>query len=589
MKRTLSVILSLVLIMTFAITSLGLTTIAVKSIKLNTSSIKLQVGKTYNLKVTFTPANATNKKLTYLSVSTKIATVDKNGKIKGIKAGKTIITVTSSSNKKAVAKITVTVVQAGLPFVKLDYYLPQSPQKDDQIVHDAINKILKAKLNLELVIHPTDWGQWNQKKQLILSSGEPCDMIFSASWDSYYIEVGKNQYLPIDDLLQKYGQDILKLSVDGYLQAAKVKGKAYGVAVNKDSVMNRGFWLTQDTVTKLNLDSETLSKMKYLEDMEPILADIKNKIPGVVPIHVSANLAIGFAGILGATKEADDIGFRDQSKFAIFESDGLAYDFTKQETVVFYDMPSYINQAKLLAKWLKLGYVNSDILTSQSDGYDMIKNGKAAMTTGNISPIQYTNIQTLCGVPMFKTPITTTIGIKGGVDLFGAATCLPIACSNPERAIMMINESFINEELMNLWCFGIENIHYTKVSEHVIKMTEKAANYEGPWWQFGNWYIGEKGIYTKDNDDPEKFFELKKFTAAAAISPLLGFSFDTSPIKTEMAAHQNVLSQYANILANGNGDADDIAKKMKEKDKAAGIDKILAEYNKQIKAFLAGQ
>ena len=38
MKKTLSVILSVILVMTFAITSLGLASIAVKSIKLNATS-----------------------------------------------------------------------------------------------------------------------------------------------------------------------------------------------------------------------------------------------------------------------------------------------------------------------------------------------------------------------------------------------------------------------------------------------------------------------------------------------------------------------------------------------------------------------
>jgi len=109
MKNAFKVVLSVILVMTFAITSLGLASIAVKSIKANASNITLQVGKTCALKVTITPANATNKKLTYKSANTRIATVDKSGKIKGIKVGKTVITVTSSSNKKAKATCKVTV------------------------------------------------------------------------------------------------------------------------------------------------------------------------------------------------------------------------------------------------------------------------------------------------------------------------------------------------------------------------------------------------------------------------------------------------------------------------------------------------
>jgi putative aldouronate transport system substrate-binding protein len=70
-------------------------------------------------------------------------------------------------------------------------------------------------------------------------------------------------------------------------------------------------------------------------------------------------------------------------------------------------------------------------------------------------------------------------------------------------------------------------------------------------------------------------------------TPLVGFSFDSSSVKNEMAAHRNVLSKYMNILANGVVDPVSTAAKLKAEDKAAGIDKVIAEYEKQVKAFLA--
>lgn len=111
MKKSLRIVIGIVLAITYAITSLGLTSIAVDSIKLSVSKITIQVGKTYTLKVSITPDNATNKKVTFSSENRKIAYIDKNGKIKGITEGKTTITVTSSSNRKKVAKCTVVVLR----------------------------------------------------------------------------------------------------------------------------------------------------------------------------------------------------------------------------------------------------------------------------------------------------------------------------------------------------------------------------------------------------------------------------------------------------------------------------------------------
>jgi multiple sugar transport system substrate-binding protein len=113
MKKSISKILSItIVIMTFfSSISIAITPVAVKSINLTSSNVTVQVGNSYSLKTTITPSNATNAKLTYLSSNKNIATVDKNGKIKGIKEGKTVVIVTSVSNKKAIAKCNVIVSQ----------------------------------------------------------------------------------------------------------------------------------------------------------------------------------------------------------------------------------------------------------------------------------------------------------------------------------------------------------------------------------------------------------------------------------------------------------------------------------------------
>jgi len=80
----------------------------VSSVKLNKSSVTVSKGKTYTLKATVAPSNASNKKVTWKSSNSKIATVSSTGKIKGIKKGTVTITVTTADGKKT-AKCKVTV------------------------------------------------------------------------------------------------------------------------------------------------------------------------------------------------------------------------------------------------------------------------------------------------------------------------------------------------------------------------------------------------------------------------------------------------------------------------------------------------
>ena len=82
--------------------------IAVTSIKLNTTTANLERDKTLSLTATVNPSNATNKNVTWKSSNTKVATVDSNGKVKGIAKGSATITVTTKDGSKtATCKVTV--------------------------------------------------------------------------------------------------------------------------------------------------------------------------------------------------------------------------------------------------------------------------------------------------------------------------------------------------------------------------------------------------------------------------------------------------------------------------------------------------
>ena len=75
-------------------------------VKLNKTKATVAKGRTLTLKATMTPSSSTDK-LTWTSSNKKVASVDKNGKVKALKKGTATITVKTTSGKKATCKITV--------------------------------------------------------------------------------------------------------------------------------------------------------------------------------------------------------------------------------------------------------------------------------------------------------------------------------------------------------------------------------------------------------------------------------------------------------------------------------------------------
>jgi len=95
---------------------LSTTSIKPTKVTLNCKTITLNTSSTTTLIPTISPSNATNQSVTWKSSNTKIATINSEGLITGIKAGKATITATTVDGKKT-AKCIVTVKTAPIPTI----------------------------------------------------------------------------------------------------------------------------------------------------------------------------------------------------------------------------------------------------------------------------------------------------------------------------------------------------------------------------------------------------------------------------------------------------------------------------------------
>jgi uncharacterized protein YjdB len=92
--------------------------VKVSKVKLNKTSATITIGngeslgKKITLTATVVPANATNKRLTWVSSNPKVATVSSSGVVTSKGYGKVTITATAQDGSKRKATCTITVVAA---------------------------------------------------------------------------------------------------------------------------------------------------------------------------------------------------------------------------------------------------------------------------------------------------------------------------------------------------------------------------------------------------------------------------------------------------------------------------------------------
>ena len=102
-------------------------TVSVTDVSLDKTELTLTEGETETLTATVKPDNADNRKVTWSSDETEIATVDGAGKVTAVKAGEAVVTVTTEDGgRTATCKVTVKAKAVNVTEVSLDRTEPVS-------------------------------------------------------------------------------------------------------------------------------------------------------------------------------------------------------------------------------------------------------------------------------------------------------------------------------------------------------------------------------------------------------------------------------------------------------------------------------
>lgn len=433
-----------------------------------------------------------------------------------------------------------------------------------QQVQDAINKITLAKINATVKLTPINIGSWAQQSNLMLSSNEKLDVMYvSGRYFTGY--VAKSQLVKLDPLLDQYGQDIKKVFDSATLSATKVGGSTYAIPSNRDLAVNYGINLKKEYVDKYKID---VNSIKTLEDLEGVFKTIKSGEPNMTPLVPQT---AGFS-FLDSYKWFDNLG----------DNLGVLPNFDNNMKVVnLYETPEYAAFVKKMRSWYTAGYILQDAATNKDGNFALLKAGKGIGYLTNQKPGMDVQDSRGAGTPMVTVPLT-----KANMTTSTVATIMwgiPINAKKPDKSMQFLNLMYSDKELINLLDWGIEGKDYVKKSDNVIdyptgldaKTVAFALNQS---WMFGNQFLS----YVFNGEDPKIYEKLDAFNKEASKSKALGFAFSPDTVKTEFAAVTNVLNQYKLALETGSVDPDKILPEFIAKLKSSGIDKIIAEKQKQL-------
>lgn len=451
----------------------------------------------------------------------------------------------------------------------LNWYLRYDEQNDQAEVSAKVNEIVEKEIGCKVNIMRIESGDYNQKLQLALFSGEPVDICHMAPRYGFYSHVSKNAFLPLDDLIDKYAKDTYKDIPERFWDAAKINGKIYGIPNYQIVGRENGFVVLKELLDKYNFD---LSKVEKLEDMEPFFEAVKKGENNNMKIFGNASAAYtwGFNHLIGF----DSIG--DAGYPCVVRNNDKSLKVINQ-----FETEEFMNYCKLMRSWYQKGYIPAQ--GSNDNLSDLKQQGLCASWCDNIPPGYISNFEKQCNgrkveAKVIDPPFVNTSNVIATMNCVGANT------KHSDKAVQFINLVDQNvSDVYNILCYGIEGKHFTKVGDNRIQKIENSGYDPNVSWEFGNNF----NAYLYGEQADNVWEETAKVNDEAIVSNLLGFSLNTDEIKTEISTCEATTKEYLESLASGAVDPETTIPEFLSKLKAAGADKVIEEAQKQIDAWKA--
>jgi putative aldouronate transport system substrate-binding protein len=444
--------------------------------------------------------------------------------------------------------------------------------KDMNKIEAAVSEITKEKINATVNFEPISIGAYDQQFNLMLTSNEKLDLLM-VSFRTVDGLISKGSLNELDSLLKEHGDGIKSVFEPQYLEAAKHNNKHYIIPNYNEMAEAPGLLIPKTYVDEYGID---VSKVTKLEDLETVFEQIKSKNPTIAPLVPAG---VGFS-MLDHYRWYDKLG----------DSIGVLPGFDNDLKVVnLYETPEYKEHLKLLRKWYKAGYIMKDSATNQDSQIDLLKSNRGASLLMGLKPGAAADESKKFGMEMVTVPLGDTYSTTANV--VGLNWGIPINSQNPEKAFQFLNLMFSDQEIARLIHYGIEGEHYVEVSEGVIDYPEgvdgSTSGYNlNQTWMFGNQFGSG---YVWNGTSPELAEEYKVFNETAKPSKALGFTFNAEPVRSEYTAVSNVINQYKLSLETGSVEPDEVLPEFITKLKAAGIDRIIEEKQKQLDEWASKQ
>ena len=457
------------------------------------------------------------------------------------------------------------------------YLMPgDAPILYDEIIALVNQKLSTAKgISIEIVYIP--WDVWQQRINLMLTTGDEID-IYHIMQDQITMSgyQGMGGLTDITALLEEHGPNVKRVISSSAWDAMRINGNIYGIPAQWAELSNDdGFSIRKDVLDKFGHAIPS-----SIEELINTAGDIATRWDGSGRLYVPSWGFTDFAKNPFA-RTYDTWPFIVKDYIALIRQNGTVDSWIESDE--FRKNVAYMRQLN------QAGLIHPDVLTLSADqGNNIYRSGNWFFTLGgidsyiddvrrnnnlNIKPEDYILVKMNPEKPdIYPVVVKNLNGISS-------------TSKHPEAAIKFFDWLYESKENYNLFMYGREGQEYT-LDARGLKDASVDANNQGLYSQ-ADWMLGNVNyMIPSSNALPMEVQSLYTFNPKAIASPASDFFFNASSVEAEWANIQtefraSIVPIYAGILS-----YDEAFPAALQRMKAAGLDRVLAEYRRQLTAHI---
>lgn len=453
--------------------------------------------------------------------------------------------------------------------VTITYVRPGNrPDNYDALIANVNDKLAEDGMNLKLEINYIASDVFQDKLSMMISTGDAFDLLcLMEDQKSFTSYVAMGALLPIDDYME--GMDALNTKIPASIWgSATVDGKIYTIPAFWTDLADQASCITLDlaNLKKYGLEVPT-TREDLLAMCEAYTANWEGTdTPYVIPMYSEP-----FTWLF---RTLDTYPFTVLSDLIFVDQEGNVKNWIETEEFKIC--------ADFFATLYDGGYISPDILSTSWSSWNQLCSGNFIWCDGCQMWGTEEYFQSLipgCELDsIYLSPDATSFRPSA----FRNSTGVSATSEHPAEAVQFMNWLYSEQDNYDAVVYGIEGVdwkdegdrHYTK-----LNATGEAFN--------DDWMIGNLSLLRTEVGTYPTFIDIMYTEKTDAVdSIVMNFTFDPTPVSTEYANCLALVTSDIYPIKLGIVKYDDGAQSAIDQLKAAGIDKVIEEYQNQLNAYL---